>query len=409
MRNKKHTGIKAAQIDRIVEILFSDADVSPEDMAEIRRWLITSDSAELKEKALFDKFVAGYSGTSRSRYARELWPVIADKLGMTVDLDELLTKRSVGSDTALREGLLRESLSKRQTVRTAVVLIPALIAVGVTCLHWGKWSNSPAAVPVLSGIVADTLKGTTSVAVVTVADTAAQPKEAVHGAIPELATVASEVGHAEATVYDIVAGAPKNRHRYLKLPDSSTVIINNGGHIEYSTQRRELKLYGEAYFIVAKGSDVPFRVITQYCSVTVTGTEFNVNADSASGHSMVDLIEGSVTVSAGGNNIDVLPMESLDIEHGSGVCKISRCDGNNWWEQPISFKAFTLRQILENLDGYYGIGIDGAQYIGDTMRYTIKFDKLASPDHIMNTLTQIAPGFRYEKTETGITVSMKAS
>jgi transmembrane sensor len=65
----------------------------------------------------------------------------------------------------------------------------------------------------------------------------------------------------------------------LILSDGSTVTLNSKSKIDYPTLfkfRRSLKLEGEAYFKVAKGST--FTVATSQGKVQVLGTQFNVNA-----------------------------------------------------------------------------------------------------------------------------------
>jgi ferric-dicitrate binding protein FerR (iron transport regulator) len=64
----------------------------------------------------------------------------------------------------------------------------------------------------------------------------------------------------------------------LTLSDGSAVTLNAKSKIDYPTLfqfRRSLKLEGEAYFKVAKGST--FTVATSQGKVQVLGTQFNVN------------------------------------------------------------------------------------------------------------------------------------
>lgn len=69
-----------------------------------------------------------------------------------------------------------------------------------------------------------------------------------------------------------------NQKTSIELPDHSKVKLNALSQIVFSKekweQNREVKLNGEAYFIVEKGSK--FDVVTNTGLVTVVGTEFNV-------------------------------------------------------------------------------------------------------------------------------------
>ena len=68
--------------------------------------------------------------------------------------------------------------------------------------------------------------------------------------------------------------------RTIALLDGSEVVLNSKSKIEYDEDNweddRSLKLVGEAYFKVAKGKT--FTVKTENGSVTVLGTQFNVNS-----------------------------------------------------------------------------------------------------------------------------------
>ncbi len=88
------------------------------------------------------------------------------------------------------------------------------------------------------------------------------------------------------------------------LPDESTVTLNAVSQITYSKtsfkKNRQLKLDGEAYFSVKKGST--FSVKTEQGNIAVLGTKFNVKSRENS--FKVFCYEGSVAVSH--NNIKVI-------------------------------------------------------------------------------------------------------
>lgn len=76
---------------------------------------------------------------------------------------------------------------------------------------------------------------------------------------------------------------PRGAKTYIILPDSSSVWLNSGSSLKYSTafneQTREVYLEGEAFFDVKKKNNKkPFFVRTHGVSVKVLGTAFNVKA-----------------------------------------------------------------------------------------------------------------------------------
>lgn len=96
------------------------------------------------------------------------------------------------------------------------------------------------------------------------------------------------------------AYAPLGQKAKVELPDGSTVWLNSGSNIKYSSsfnkKHRNVELNGEAFFDVEKNTGKPFFVLTPYLDVKVTGTRFNVNAYEDEPFVETSLIEGKVEV-----------------------------------------------------------------------------------------------------------------
>ena len=77
-----------------------------------------------------------------------------------------------------------------------------------------------------------------------------------------------------------VINVPSGQRTELILSDGTKVWLNSGTRLEYptsfGTERREVTLYGEGYFDVARNEDLPFVVHTKKYDVEVLGTVFNV-------------------------------------------------------------------------------------------------------------------------------------
>lgn len=113
----------------------------------------------------------------------------------------------------------------------------------------------------------------------------------------------------EAVTYNTLA-TPKGGQYQLVLPDGSKVWLNAASRIKYpvrfSEDRREVEIYGEAYFEVkprlVSGKKVSFVVHitdeagTHKGDVEVLGTSFNVNAYDDENNVRATLVEGSVKV-----------------------------------------------------------------------------------------------------------------
>jgi len=93
---------------------------------------------------------------------------------------------------------------------------------------------------------------------------------------------------------------PNGSRSKIRLPDSSTITINAGTTLRYSTdfgkKQRNIWLDGEAYFVVNK-SPVPFIVHSGTVRIKAVGTEFNVRAYSTENKIETTLITGKVVVS----------------------------------------------------------------------------------------------------------------
>lgn len=91
---------------------------------------------------------------------------------------------------------------------------------------------------------------------------------------------------------------PLGARSTVVLPDSSTVFLNAGSKIRYSTnfnkEERNVSLIGEGFFEVAKNKELPFKVNALGFIVEAVGTEFNVHAYEEEQTIETILVEGKV-------------------------------------------------------------------------------------------------------------------
>jgi len=84
----------------------------------------------------------------------------------------------------------------------------------------------------------------------------------------------------ESSWFEVVA--PLGAKSQVILPDSSTIWLNAGSKLKYSSQfnktERTLELEGEGYFKVARNRALPFIVNAWGFLVEAVGTEFNIKA-----------------------------------------------------------------------------------------------------------------------------------
>jgi len=93
---------------------------------------------------------------------------------------------------------------------------------------------------------------------------------------------------------------PLKSIREIKMPDGSTVWLNEGSKMEYGDQFndkiREVWLTGEAYFDVVKNKKKPFIIHAGRINVKVLGTAFNIKSYPGEKNIETSLIRGSVEV-----------------------------------------------------------------------------------------------------------------
>ncbi len=94
--------------------------------------------------------------------------------------------------------------------------------------------------------------------------------------------------------------SPFGARSEVVLPDGSTVWLNAGSEITYSSdfnkKGRDVKLSGEGYFKVAKNAEMPFRVKTGDLSIQAIGTEFNVKSYDDEDIIETTLVEGKIAI-----------------------------------------------------------------------------------------------------------------
>ncbi|MDT7831384.1 FecR family protein [Flavobacteriaceae bacterium S356] len=143
------------------------------------------------------------------------------------------------------------------------------------------------------------------------------------------------------------------------LPDNSKVLLNSKTTISYNDsqwgEKRIVKLDGEAYFEVEKGST--FIVESPHGQVAVLGTKFNIRTDE--GFFEVICYEGKVEartrehsgILTQGNAFrkqqGIVP-ERWDVTHNEPT----------WKTGESSFKSVPLKHVIKALEGQYNVAFD---------------------------------------------------
>jgi transmembrane sensor len=178
--------------------------------------------------------------------------------------------------------------------------------------------------------------------------------------------------------------APLGSRVTFKLPDSTKGILNSGSRLCYSlpfTEKRNLKLEGEAWFEVYHDEKHPFIVSAGSSKVKVVGTSFNLNSYPNDNFIELVLKEGKVTFfeSSIGNQINMKPSERLVFQGG----RIEKTIVNPekyiaWTEGKLMFRSDSIAEVARRIERWYNIKIEIAdqELYKYSFRATFQDDKL---------------------------------
>lgn len=162
-------------------------------------------------------------------------------------------------------------------------------------------------------------------------------------------------------------------NKEIILPDNSEIILNAESKLSYDEKnwdkKRNIGLNGEAFFKVAKGKK--FTVTTEQGSVTVLGTQFNV--ENREGFFEVSCFEGLVSVTMNGQETKLSAGHSLIAINGSITkSEVTKNGQPSWLNNESSFKSIPLKYVLAEFQRQHNITVDASQ-IDDNQLFTGTF------------------------------------
>jgi len=145
----------------------------------------------------------------------------------------------------------------------------------------------------------------------------------------------------------------------FELPDQSKVHLNADSKITYKAKNwetnRTLKLKGEAYFSVKKGSN--FTVQSSLGTVQVLGTKFNVIE--RENYFEVICYEGLVSVTCNNKTVKIPSGSSFKLLNKiSELIKNVDKEQPTWLENNSSFKSMPFSYVIGELERQYNITIE---------------------------------------------------
>ncbi|MCT4648417.1 MAG: DUF4974 domain-containing protein [Carboxylicivirga sp.] len=200
---------------------------------------------------------------------------------------------------------------------------------------------------------------------------------------------------------------PNGAQSDITLPDGSKVRLNSGSTISYASnyndEVREVKLLGEAFFVVEKNPQKPFVVNTKALDVKAYGTEFIVTAYGDEPVVEATLLEGVISVqskneiSANSKEIYLkpnqrmiytLPKEGININASEGNGKYllyKNIDSKGitaWLNNELYLKNEPLTNLVKRLERKYNVLIQ----LNDESMKELKFSGLLKDQTIEQVL-----------------------
>ncbi len=166
----------------------------------------------------------------------------------------------------------------------------------------------------------------------------------------------------DASKYHNTFSNPKGTSSHLLLADGTNVWLNSGASITYplrfDKKNRSVVITGEAYFEVYPNSARPFTVSVGQTKIKVLGTHFNVNNQLSVGEVHTTLLEGSVQIITGKEQLKLSPGNQAVSNERSGEILTSAANVGSvlsWRNGYFRFSDDDIYTVLNKLNVWYDI------------------------------------------------------
>ena len=188
----------------------------------------------------------------------------------------------------------------------------------------------------------------------------------------------------------------------LILSDHTVVWLNAGSRLiypsEFTGDEREVLLFGEAFFEVAKDKSKPFIVKTSDYRIKVLGTRFNVSAYLGDDVSQTVLTEGSIELNMNnkglfGHGVMLKPNELFSLNKGMNETNIQKVDPAKyvlWKDGILKFENEDLSRVLKKIERYYNIQISLKNPLDSSIIINGKLDLKDDKNEVVYYVSKVA-------------------
>ncbi|EHQ25197.1 anti-FecI sigma factor, FecR [Mucilaginibacter paludis DSM 18603] len=196
---------------------------------------------------------------------------------------------------------------------------------------------------------------------------------------------------------------PRGGQWKLTLSDGTQVWLNASSSIRYPTVfpegERKVEITGEAYFEVAKNKSKPFRILSNGQTVEVLGTHFNINAYADEQEIKTTLLEGSVKIIKGQNELIIKPGQQARTKAGGTEITINdqvkAMDEVAWKDGYFRFNNADLPTIMRQFARWYDVKVIYNGKIGEH-QFNGKITRQANLSRVLKILSLGGVNFKIE-------------
>lgn len=198
---------------------------------------------------------------------------------------------------------------------------------------------------------------------------------------------------------------PQGQRVSLTLADGTHVWLNAMTRMEYpqsfrASDKRMVRIDGEAYFEVSRNAKKPFVVCTDKGNVEVLGTKFYVDAYNRTNRFETSLVEGSVKVSTPISELMLHPNDkAVMLADGSLIReKITDMDVYRWKDGLYCFKDLPFSEVLKQFEVYYDVRFAFSKRMKHNPVISGKFRLVDGVDYALRVLQRDIP-FSFRRSE----------
>ncbi len=213
--------------------------------------------------------------------------------------------------------------------------------------------------------------------------------------------------------------APYGVKKQFQLPDGTLVYLNSGSQVlissDYNVKGRNVKLMGEAYFLVKHNAKKPFAIHTDNLIIADIGTSFNVKAYPEEGQIKVAVESGIVKIEKSNFKLkpdtyvnSLTPNQQFVFDKASLRHTLNHIESNDisaWKQNKLRFESASFQDIAFQLQRWYNVSVSLKNTAGKNRRYTVSFNN-EPVNNVLKVLRDLS-GISYEISNNNIVINLK--